>query len=78
MEKAFRSRYVIGETGKVSQPQRFFSVPGNTTLRLGETDIGACRHNLQGDCLIPASVYWLGKGYGLVQEKTLDRPAHYL
>lgn len=24
MEKAFRSRYVIGETGKVSQPQRFF------------------------------------------------------
>ena len=35
------------ETGKVSQPQRFFSVPGNTTLRLGETDIGVCRHNLQ-------------------------------
>ena len=41
------SRCVIGESVKYHS-RRGFLVPGNTTLWLGGTDIGACRHNLQG------------------------------
>ncbi|RHS93247.1 hypothetical protein DW904_21445 [Ruminococcus sp. AM42-11] len=78
MEKAFRSRYVIGETGKVSQPQRFFLY--QETQHCGwEKRISAYvaiiyRVGLSHSC--KCVLAW--EGYGLIQEKTLDRPAHYL
>ena len=48
MEKNICSRCVIGESVKYHS-RRGFLVPGNTTLWLRETDIGVCRHNLQGE-----------------------------
>lgn len=77
MEKNICSRCVIGESVKYHS-RRGFWVPGNTTLWLGGTDIGACRHNLQGgDCLIPASVLFVGRiractGKDLGQASTLS------
>ena len=77
MEKAFRSRYVIGKPVRYHSRRGFF-VSGNTTLRLGETDIGVCHHNLQGGLSHPCKCVLAWERIRLVQEKTLDRPAHYL